>query len=322
MKPLEAQVQIHRLAKRYREISDIPYKSTDEKAEEDKITLHIRTIIKDVKFKNEIDQADFSDFVEKQLVGIEFELPEPEGTKIHDEPLTEELKQEPVQTINPIAQQRQKKENLEAQINDLKKRKDHFELVAKKERLKKEVEAMEEKTREQQKEDGFFTTKKNKEGLSTFKNEKYLKVMDDFNMDKLILEQELATKDPKKDEEEIKTIEEAIKLVNKKKRKLKMIKVTNYMGQAMVKIPRWINKGTKSIQDITHGMGSMGSQFGKMGNVGQGGDEGDFMVGRDGGKGNDFGFNQSNMFGSGKPKEQKEKKKKRKKKKKKHKKKK
>lgn len=324
MKPLDAKVQIHRLAIKYRELSDLPFKNEKEKDAEADLLLDLKNVIDSVKFKNEIDQEDFDEFVRKELDGTSFEIPdmpEPESETIKDAPLHDELEEEkPVQveyeSIIPIAKQRQKKEILQKEINELKKEKEYFRLVSEKNKLKEEVEKMRQKQSDEEKEASFYTDKKDKEGISKLRKEKWQRDMDNLKTDKIILEQELKKRDPEKEKEEYENIKEAIKVTDKKITRLKTIKYQNYGQQAMVKIPRWINKAMSSIGEVTQGMGKefggMGfEEKGKKSNFG-------FGFGDDfGGKSNDFGFNEASMFGNKKSESKPKKKRKSKKKKKK-----
>lgn len=300
-KSLDAKVQIHRLATRYREISDIPYKSKDEQIIEDGLIAQIKQIVDNIVFINDIDKRDFEDYLQEQLGGNNIDVPEAENPTAVDD-LTDVLDHgEPIQQIKEI---RQKEKSVKEQIKELQEKKKQLNLLKQKDRLQQEIEKMMQQVADAEKEGAYMTDKKNKEGVVKLRHEKYNKKMDNYKMDKIQAEQLLEqTKDP----EQIKIIEESIKLTKKRMGKLKQLKFQVYFQQAMIVIPRKISSITKGISDFSEGMGKMGDGFGQydkkssMSSLQVGGSDGH----------NDFGFNEKSMFGFGK-KEKKEPKKRKK----------
>jgi hypothetical protein len=298
---LDAKVQVKRLAIKYRELSDLPYKSAEEKKVEDDLISQIKTIVENTIFKNEIDQSDFDDYLEQQLGGHDFDLPDPVGTKKHDEQLSEELEEEsigrPLPTGEPIPQiksLREQKKSVQEQIKELQSRKKDLKLLKQKSNLEKELEKMEDQIREEQKEEAFLTDKKDKDGIVKLRHDKYNKKMDELTWEKFTLEDMLEKAITKKDEEEIEKIKEALKINKSKRFKLKGVKVKTYFQNYMVKIPRWINKGTKAIGELGDGLSSMGEMGGGKGSKNS---FANLQVGGNDDFDGDFGFNEKSMFG-------------------------
>lgn len=117
--------------------------------------------------------------------------------------------------------------------------------------------------------------------------------MDEHKLERIQLEQML---EKSKDPEEILTLKEAIKINKGKVSKLRQLKIQTYVQNAMIKIPKWIAKGSKSINEISGSLGGVGGNQGKS----NGGDFSNMQVG--GGDDNPFGGEgQSNPFGGDNP---------------------
>jgi len=262
IKPLDAKVQVHRLAKSYME-SNLPFQTSEEKKKRNRILQEIKNILEQVEFKNEIDRADFKDYLKNQI-NEKFELPEPvriTGQRIRDE-LVNDLERNSERPIAQIQQVRDRKQVIEQEIHELQNKKKHYELIKKKDKLKAEVELMEKKILEDEKEENYLTEKKDKDGIVKLRTEKFNKRMDELKFE----QQELQTMLEKEtDEDKIKIIKEAIKHTKQKITKLHTVKIQTKFQNYMVKIPRWINSGTKAIGEISDGLSSLGGEMGKAG---------------------------------------------------------
>lgn len=306
IKSLESKVQIHRLATQYREVSDLPYKSQEEKKNEEELIAKIRQIVDNTLFINDMDKRDFEDYLQDQLGGNDIDVPESENPTAEDD-LPDVLEQG--ESIYKIKEIRQNEKSVKEQIKELQEKKKHLKMLKQKDNLQQEIEKMEKIIADGQKEEAYMTDKKNRDGVVKLRHDKYNKKMDNYKMD--ILQAEILLEQTK-DEEQIKIIKESIKLTKKKMGKLRNVKLMTYFQNAMVIIPKKITSITKGISEFSEGMSKMGSG---MGQYDKGSSMSSLEVGRGGNSGYDFGFNESNMFGRGK-KENNEPKKKRKKRKK------
>lgn len=275
VKPLEAKVAIHRLSKRYKELNDMPYPTREEKEEMNQLMEQARQVAENVVFKNEIDQADFDEFLDEKIGEHNFTLREPEGKKIHDEQLTEELDDEPEPSrinkpLPQIEEVRKRKGNVEEEIALLQRKKKDLELLKKKENLKKQVEKMEDQIKEQQKEESYLTDKKDKEGIIKLRHDKYNKQMDEIKWEEYeindLLTKELAKENP--DQDVIATCKEALKNVKARRNRLRQVKLQTYFQNAMVKIPKKIASVANGISELSGGLSKMGNETGGSGGVG------------------------------------------------------
>ena len=249
---------IHRLAKLHKEVmeipDDMPYPSLEERERGDEIIFEIRSITKQVIFKNEVDQADFRTFMNDLFPDQEFEYNNPMGSKIHDEQLTEELDEgEAIPQIKAI---QQRKSTVEEEIAMLQKAKKDMELQNKRNKLMKEVDKMKDKIREDTKEENFLTDKKDKDGIVKLRHLKYNMRMDDLKLARIELDKMLEVE---KDPDKIETLKEAIKINKGKVMKLRQLKLQTYIQNYMIKIPQWIAKGSKSINEISGSLGGVGN---------------------------------------------------------------
>lgn len=292
MREADSKAKIHRIANELKIISGMPYKTKEEQAQEIDYKKTIQLIIDQTEFDSDVDFDDFNEFMIDLFGENEYIMPEPKMIKPKEFeaiPQIQQMRKEEHALEEQYAELKKRKEELEKQkkilnlkneiqklegklqeddtenleLQELKRQKEELKQMQEQEKLKQEIDQMQQKLAEQQREDSYYTEKPDKDGIVKLRKEKYQQSMKELQIEELRLKSLIIRCVDPRDRGEAK---EKLKDVQNKMKQLKMIKTQTTMKNIMVKLPRWINKATSSIGEISKGLGSMGGEMGSSNN--------------------------------------------------------
>lgn len=270
------------IVKKIKNLKDQPSLSSTELGNFEGYKKELKDLINKTEPETEEDHKLFRSFIQELL---------DDNLDLTDNESIDYSKLEVGEAIEEIAIQRRRKDSLIQNLREIQKEKDEIKMKLKIISGKKEIEELEKKLQKEIEEESYYTDV-NKDGTKTLRTEKYEKDMDDLQA------QLKEATEPEKQ-----------KYLKKKINNLKMIKVQTKVQNTMVKLPKWIAKGGKYINEFSEGMGKMGNELASIGEMGgkyKDEDIGDFgytpekVFNKN--KKDDYGFNPNSFFNKGKEK--------------------
>lgn len=293
---LEAKVKIKRLCMNCINLDD---------SKREKIKNEVNSIYRSLVFSSDVEKNDFINFIE-DIPELNMEKDDLEENKFHptiddevedietgEDIEVEEKKddtwnnwqKDPSVIIKPLNDERAKTQAVKDEMYRLKKQKETLLLFKKRKKLKEEVDKLEKEMQNDLKEESYLTEKKDKDGIIVLRKEKWETEMDLAKLENDSAMISLAEAEESGNEENIRSSKDRLKRSSERINHLRKVKFETKIGNFMTKFPRYINKGSGFIREISDGLGNIGGEYSKFETKSE--------------KVSDMGFNEKSMFDHG-----------------------